>query len=134
MDPISLAFTFLMQNPDKAVAGVQQLTRPGNVNVSKMKESFADLSRGILNCYHRTARFQLSDIIQKPWIREAQYGADNSALIRIQYTGLTASNYQMVVAVLGRGTQIRTAVITDSAVVPYSKRCELEQWTDASNR
>lgn len=132
MDPITLAFTFLMQNPDKVVAGAQHLTRPGTVDVTQMKTSFADLSRGILTCYHRTARYQLADVLERPWPRQGQYGADNSALIRIQYTGLSASNYRMVVAVLGKGTQIRTTVVDDTAKVPYSKKCELEQWTEGN--
>jgi len=129
MDVISLAFTFLMQNPDAAVAGAQHLSRPGVVDVQQMKASFADLSRGILECYHRTARYQVADVVQKPWVRQAQYGAQESAVIRIQYLGVSGTRYQMVVAVLAKERYIRAAVLHDNALIPYSKKCQLEQWT-----
>ena len=128
MDPITLALTFLLQHPNVAASGVEQITRPGTVDVAQMTASFADLSRGILNCYHRTARYQVADVIQKPWGRQTQYGAENSAVIRIRYFGVSNSPYVMIVAVLGKEKLIRTAVLQDNAMVPYSKNCALEQW------
>ncbi len=50
-------------------------------------------------------------------------------MLRIQYSGLTAAHYQMVVAVMAKDNQLRTAVLQDSATVPYNKHCQLEEWT-----
>lgn len=129
MELASLALMFLLKHPDIAIAAGKQVTRPGVVEIEKMKESFADLSRGILNCYHRTARYQLADIEEKPWSRQDQYAADKSALIRIKYSGTSGAQYEMLVGVLGKGDQVRTAVLRDTARIPYSKKCQLEQWT-----
>jgi hypothetical protein len=131
MDLVTLAFTFLMQNPGKAVAGAQHLARPGAVDVAQMKESFADFSRGILNCYHRTARYQIAQVLQSPWTHQDQYRADKSALISIHYSGVSGAQYQMVVAVLAKGSAVRTAVINDTAAIRYSNKCQLEQWTSS---
>jgi len=54
---IGLAITFLLQNPDIAAAGAKEITWPGIVDVTQMQPNVADLSRGILTCYHRTARY-----------------------------------------------------------------------------
>jgi hypothetical protein len=129
MDLLSLAATFLLQNPDVAVAGANEITRPGTVNVQQMQSSFADLSRQILNCYHRTARYQHADEVERPWSRQTQYGARSSAVIRIQYSGMSKTQYEMTVAVLSKGTQIRTAVIADTAIIPFNKKCQLEEWS-----
>jgi len=130
MDLVSLAFSFILQHPNVAAAGAKEIAKPGTVNVAQMQSSFADLSKGILNCYHRTARYQAADVVQKPWERQGQYGADNSAVIHIRYSGITGAQYQMLVAVLSKdGRFIRSAVLQDTAVVPYSKKCGLENWT-----
>jgi hypothetical protein len=97
--------------------------------VAKMQTTFADFSRGVLQCYHRTARYQFADVIQKPWSRQSQYGADNSAVIRIRYVGATGAPYEMVVGVLAKEKQVRTAVLQDNAKIPYSKKCSLEEWS-----
>ena len=128
MDLVSLAFTFLLQNPGQVAAGAQHLTRPGAVDTAQMSQSFADLSRGILHCYHRTARYQFADVVQTPYGRQGQYGADKSAVIRIRYSGVSGAQYEMVVALLGKERSIRAAVLKDTALVPASQRCELEQW------
>lgn len=130
MDIISLAISFLLQNPNVAVAGAKEIARPGTVDVAQMQSSFADLSRGILNCYHRTARYQYADLVVMPWDRQAQYGASNSAVIRIRYSGISSAQYEMVVAVLGKENQIRSAVLADTAMVPYNKKCQLEEWSN----
>jgi hypothetical protein len=129
MDPVSIALTLLMKNPSIAASAVEKVTAPVAVDVGRMHESFADLSMGILKCYHKTAHYQVSDVVQQPWPRQSQYAADNSAVIRIQYTGITATPYQMVVAVMVRNQQVRTAVLADTAIVPFNKKCQLEQWS-----
>ena len=131
MDPVSLALTLLLKNPALAANAVNAATAPGIVDVAKMQESIADLSKQILLCYHRTARFQLVDYVGAPWNRQAQYAADNSAVFKIQYSGITSARYQMLVAVMVKGQQVRTAIIADTAVVPYNKKCQLEDWTGA---
>lgn len=129
MDPISAALAFFLKNPTMAATVVEKATAPAVVNVDRMHESFADLSRGVLKCYHKTAHYQVADVVQRPWPRQAQYAADNSAVIRIRYTGISASQYEMVVAVMVRNDQVRTAVLADSALIHYNKKCQLEEWT-----
>lgn len=120
---------FLLQNPDLAAESAKEIGKPGTVDVAKMKSSFADLSRGILNCYHKTARYQYADVVEKPWARQEQYGATNSALIHIRYAGMSGAKYEMAVAILSKGTQIRSAVLADNAIIPYNKKCQLEEWS-----
>ena len=132
MDPAAIALTLLLKSPvliASAASAAQQAMAPGAVDVISMQRSFADLSKGVLHCYHKTARFKVSDVLQTPWIRQGQYAADNSAVLRIHYTGVSTSPYQMVVAVLVKQGKVRTAVISDSALVPYNKHCQLEEWT-----
>ena len=132
MDPATIALTLLLKSPAlmaSAASAAQQAMAPGAVDVISMQRSFADLSMGVLHCYHRTARFNVSDVLQTPWIRQGQYAADNSALLRIHYSGASTTQYQMVVAVLVKQGKVRTAVIADSALVPHNKKCQLEEWT-----
>jgi hypothetical protein len=72
-----------------------------------------------------------NDVIQQPWARQSQYAADNSAVVRIRYTGLLTTTYEMVVAVMVKNDQVRTAVLGDTALVPFNKKCQLEQWSGA---
>lgn len=71
------------------------------------------------------------DVANGPWVRQSQYGAENSAVMRINYQGVTGMPYQMIVAVMAKENQVRSAVLQDNATVPYSKRCQLEEWTGA---
>lgn len=131
MDPITIAISILMKNPNIAASAVQSATAPGIVDIAKMQGSMADLSKGILTCYHKSANFHQFDVIKAPWERQSQYSAENSAVVRISYTGLTSTQYQMHVAVMAKGTSVRTAVLADTALIPYSKKCRLEEWASA---
>jgi hypothetical protein len=132
MDPVSLALSFFLQNPQLAISATERALAPGTVDVTRMQNSLVDLSRGVLNCYHRTARFGRVDYIGAPFNRQAQYGADKSVVVRIHYAGMGAMNqYQMVVAVMSRDGRVRAAVLGDTATIPYSKRCALEEWVGA---
>jgi hypothetical protein len=131
MDPVSIALTLLMKHPSAAASAIEKATAPAVIDVAQMRESFADLSTGILKCYHKTAHYQFSDVIQQPWARQSQYAADNSAVVRIRYTGLLTTTYEMVVAVMVKNDQVRTAVLGDTALVPFNKKCQLEQWSGA---
>lgn len=126
---VSIALALLMKHPTEVATAAQNLTKPATVDVAQMKESFADLSTGILKRYHKTAHYQLSDVVQQPWSRQSQYAAENSAVIRIKYTGISTTPYEMVVAVMVRNAQVRTAVLADSAIVPFNEKCQLEQWS-----
>lgn len=134
MDPVTIALSLLMKNPNMASSAAdaaQRATAPGIVDVVKMQTSVADLARGVLTCYHKTARFRSVDVANGPWVRQSQYAADNSAVMRINYQGVTGTPYQMIVAVMAKENQVRSAVLTDNATVPYNKRCQLEEWTGA---
>jgi hypothetical protein len=128
MDPVTIALTLLLKYPTQTAEAVQNATQPAQIDVAKMKGSLADLSRGVLACYHKTARFNQVDVIQHPWDRQNQYGAESSAVLRISYQGLTMTRYQMNVVVMARENHVRTAVLGDNAFIPYSKRCRLEDW------
>ncbi len=129
MDPISLAISFFMQNPQMAMSATERALAPGIVNVAQMQGSLVDLSRGVLHCYHRTSRFARVDYLGAPFPRQMQYGADKSMVLRIHYAGMGGVNhYQMVVAVMNKDDRVRAAVLGDNAMVPYNKRCALEDW------
>jgi hypothetical protein len=124
--------SLLMKNPNVAHSAAelaQRATAPGIVDVAKMQTSVVDLARGVVTCYHRTAHFRAVDVAPGPFDRQSQYGAENSAVMRIQYSGVTGMPHQMIVAVMAKENQVRTAVLSDSDRIPYSKRCQLEEWT-----
>ena len=119
----------LAKNPDLAASAAQSMTAPGTVDVAKMQGSLVDLSKGILTCYHKSAKFRQTDIVKTPWERQGQYAAERSAVIMITFSGITTAQYQMLVAVMVKGNSVRTAVIQENTVIPYSKKCELEEWS-----
>ena len=129
MDPVTIALSLLLKNPGAAASAYGKAMAPGVVNTQQLQESVADLSREVLHCYHKTARFQQVDPLGSPWNRQSQYGAENSMVIRITYYGVTRMPYQMIVAVMAKGNQVRTAVLNDSATIPYARSCQLENWT-----
>jgi hypothetical protein len=98
---------------------------------TRMPETFADVAKSILHCYHRDARYELAEVAQTPWDQEGQYGGgDNSALIRIRYFGDVSSKlYEMNVGLVSRRHQIRTAVVNDNSPSVRNTNCELENWT-----
>ena len=97
---------------------------------TRMPETFADLAKSILHCYHHTARYQLADVAQTPWDQEGQYGGDNSALIRIRYFGAISGDlYEINVGIVSRQDQIRTAVVNDNSPIVWNANCQLENWT-----
>lgn len=128
MDPVSLLFTALLKNPGLAASAVESAVQPGTVDVARMQVSLVDLSKGILTCYHKSARFRQTDVVKTPWERQSQYAAERSAVIRITFTGITATQYEMLVAVMAKGNTVRSAVIAENTLIPYNKRCILENW------
>jgi hypothetical protein len=70
--------------------------------------------------------------LQRPWKRQDQHRADDSALILVTFYGaLTGREYEMRVALLARNDpkQVRTAVQADTAPFNPNRRCALDQWT-----
>lgn len=132
LDPITLLVAALAKNPDMAASAAKSLTTPGTVDVARMKTSLVDLSRGILSCYHKTAKFRQTDVVKTPWERQGQYGAERSAVIKISFMGVTGTPYEMLVTVMAKENSVRSAVILENTVVPYNKRCALEEWTSPS--
>jgi len=97
---------------------------------TRMPESFADLAKNVLHCYHHAALYQRADITQTPWDRQGQYGGDNSALIRIRYVGAGSGDlYEMTVGLVSRQDQLRTAVVNDNSPTAWNRNCQLEKWT-----
>jgi hypothetical protein len=128
MEPISMLMAYALQNPNAAATVVQKATAPGQVDVQKMTESVADFAIQTLKCYHKTARFQKVDIIGTNWNRQSQYGASGSVGLRIQYQGISGAAYSMEAIMLVKPEQFRTVIASDTALVPYSKQCALENW------
>jgi hypothetical protein len=93
---------------------------------------FAEASRAIVLCYHETARNPRAEVLQRPWKRQDQHRADDSALILITFFGaITGRQYEMRVALLARKEpkQVRTAVEADSAPFNPNRHCALDSWT-----
>lgn len=132
MDPITLLVSALAKNPDLAANVAKNLTTPGAVDVARMQTSLVDLSKGILSCYHKTAKFRQTDVVKTPWERQNQYGAERSAVLKISFTGMTGTPYEMLVAVMAKENSVRSAVIAESTIVPYNKRCALEEWVTSN--
>jgi hypothetical protein len=40
----------------------------------------------------------------------------------------TTTPYEMVVAVMAKGNSVRTSAIAENTLVPYNKKCSLEEW------
>lgn len=129
----ALALDFLLKNAPATAPTGKGATKPVVVDITKMQSSFADLSKEVLHCYHKTARFRTADKIQQPWERQSQYAAENSAVIRIKFTGISQKIYEMDVAVMLKENKVRTAVVRETAIIPYNTKCQLENWMGASS-
>jgi len=129
MDPVSMLLVAALKNPDMAASAVKAVNAPGAVDIARMQGSLVDLSKGILKCYHKTVVFRQTDNVKTPWERQAQYGAEKSAVLRIQFVGgFTSKPYEMFVAVMAKGSSVRSAVIAENTAVRYAKDCSLEDW------
>jgi hypothetical protein len=96
---------------------------------TRMPETFADLAKTILRCYHETTRFQHAEIVQMPWDQQSRYGGEKSAVIRIQHVGAASgAQYEMSVGLVSQQAQIRTKVLDDTSPVAWNAHCRLENW------
>ena len=91
-------------------------------------QRFADFAKSVLKCYHPTARYQGAAIERRPWAKQKQYGAKGSALVSIEYIGVSNAHYTMAVGVLGKPQAIKTVIDSDTAVVKAYENCELADW------
>lgn len=132
MEPVTMLLAAALKNPEiagTAASAVKAVMAPGTVDVARMQGSLVDLSKGILKCYHHTAVFRQTDIVKTPWERQAQYGAEKSAVLRIQFVGgYTSQPYEMFVAVMAKGSSVRSAVIAENTSIRYNPKCSLEDW------
>lgn len=96
---------------------------------TRMPETFADLAKSILYCYHNTTHYQHANIVQTPWDQQGRYGGDKSALIRIRYFGAISSvQYEMSIGLVARQDQVRTVALNDNSPIAWNTNCQLENW------
>lgn len=124
-----MILAFALKNPQATVGTVNNYNTPGEINGALLEGSAADFAMQTLNCYHKSARFRGVDILGAPWREQAKYGAEGSVVMRIRFSGMTGTVYQMVVAAMAKGHSYRTFVINETSMIPYNKRCALEYWT-----
>jgi hypothetical protein len=93
-------------------------------------QRFADFAKGVLKCYHLTARYQSAAIEKRPWPLQTKYGAKGSALVSIEYLGVSNANYTMTVGVLAKPGAIKTVIQSDTAKVRAYENCELADWVE----
>lgn len=130
MDPVSIILALALKNPQATAAVVEQYNDPGQVDVQQLRSSVADFAMQTLSCYHKSARFRGVSILGSPWRQQAMYGATSSVVMRIDFTGLSGTQYQMVVAAMAKERAYRTFVIQENSLVPYNRHCTLGNWTD----
>ena len=132
MDQATLAAfiaTFLLQHP--VGPGGTEAAVPVDVAIAR-QEKFVDLSKAIVLCYHESARNPRGEVLQRPWKRQEQHRADDSALLLITFSGaVTGRQYEMRVALLARNEpkQVRTVIQDDSAPFNPNRHCGLDNWT-----
>ncbi|OJA63808.1 hypothetical protein BGV68_01950 [Burkholderia ubonensis] len=133
-----MVFQFVMHHPQMVENGVARLTAPGTIDQGELRASLADVSHAVLTCYHRTARMGQIEVGRLPYRDASQYGAEESKVLKIHYTGVTGAPYFMIVALMAKGSgetdvpQLRAAVLQDTALIPYARACPLQAWTPAN--
>ncbi|HZI84319.1 MAG TPA: hypothetical protein VFF44_10420 [Casimicrobiaceae bacterium] len=130
LDTALLAFAMTMvasppqfppKSPKKPIPKIAQVQKD---------QRFADFAKAVLKCYHPTARYQGAAIERRPWAKQKQYGARGSALVSIQYVGVSNAHYSLVVGVLAKPEAVKTVIDSDTAVVKAYENCELADWVD----
>ena len=99
----------------------------------KAADNLADASKQILHCYHGTAQFRHVDVVEAPWRGQTQYGAKNSALVRISYVGVTGERHEMMAALMTKEHAARAQVVDDNAHFRTSSSCPLQDWQTTSH-
>jgi endonuclease YncB( thermonuclease family) len=111
---------------------VENTTQRQTQQEVRVPPTIADFGALILSCFHHTGRFYSVDVAQRPWEREHQYGAEDSAILRIRWFGKVMNNqYELFVATLSRPGAIRVIPIAHNSFFPPSQNCALNDWTPA---
>ncbi|TCV86641.1 hypothetical protein [Sulfurirhabdus autotrophica] len=131
MDPITMILTLALKNPQVTSDTLKNFSTPGEIKVEQMQSSAADFARETLKCYHKSARFLGMNVLGTQWQGQSQYAAQSSILMRIYFSGISGTGYQMTVAAMAKENMYRTAVLQDTALIPYNKNCALEYWVTA---
>ena len=78
---LTFALTMVASPPQQS-AKAPKKPIPKIATVQK-DQRFADFAKGVLKCYHPTARYQSAAIEKRPWPDQKKYGAKGSALVSI---------------------------------------------------
>ena len=124
---LQFALTMIAPPPQSTKAPKKPVPKIATV---QQDPRFADFAKGVLKCYHPTARYQAAAIEKRPWPQQAKYGAKGSALVSIDYIGVSNANYTMAIGVLGKPGAIKTVIQSDNAKVHAYENCELAEWVE----
>ena len=129
LDPLTLTFaaTMIASPPQPAVAPKKKAAVV-KTSAVQQDERFGEFAKAVLKCYHGTARYIGAAIDKRPWAEQAKYGAKGSALITIDYVGLSNTNYTMTVGVLAKPGAVKTVITVDTARIHAYEQCELGDW------
>jgi hypothetical protein len=129
LDPVTLAFaaTMLASPPQPATPPPKKAAAVKTATVQK-DPAFGKFALAVLKCYHGTARYLNATIEQRPWVDATKYDGKGSALITIDYLGISGATYAMTVGVLAKPGAIKTVIATDNAKIPAYDQCELANW------
>jgi hypothetical protein len=119
----------MVASPPQQSAKAPKKPIPKIATVQK-DQRFADFAKGVLKCYHPTARYQSAAIEKRPWAQQKKYGAKGSAVVGIDYIGVSNASYRLVVAVLAKPEAIKTIIQSDTAKVHAYENCELNDWVE----
>jgi hypothetical protein len=129
LDPVTLAFAATMlASPPQPVTPPAKKPAAIKTSVVQQDPQFGKFALAVLKCYHGTARYLNATIEQRPWTEATKYDAKGSALINIDYLGLSATTYRMTVGVLAKPGAVKAVIMQDSAKVPAYDQCELANW------
>jgi hypothetical protein len=130
LDPVTLTFAITMlASPAQPVAAAPKKPTV-KASVVQQDPQFGNFALAVLKCYHGTARYLNAAIEQRPWKDQAKSDAKGSALITIDYLGLSAATYTMTVAVLAKPGAVKAVITADSAKVPAYDQCQLANWVE----
>lgn len=128
MDPVTMILGLAMRYPQATESAIANYNQPGQVQATALSESISDFAIQTLSCYHKSARFRGVKVLGAPWTEQHKFGAEQSAVLRIDLAGITGTTYQMWVAAMVKGNSYRAFVLRENTIVPYNKHCSLEAW------
>jgi hypothetical protein len=122
---LNFALTTIAPPPQKA----PKKPVPKIATVQK-DQRFADFAKGVLKCYHPTAHYESAAIEKRPMPGKPKEGAKGSALVSIEYTGVSNAHYTLTVGVLAKPGAIKTVIQSDTAKIHAYENCELADWVE----